>query len=308
MKDKLLTYYKELGINQIPGFLLKYLETKSMSRLKNIGYFCGMDYASKDVYDFAEDITRYDHSLTTSLMTWKLTKDKTMTLAALYHDVSTPCFSHVIDYMFKDYDKQETTEKYLSKIINSDSRLIDYLETDQISIDDIINFKKYTIVDNERPKACVDRIDGVILTGIGWTKNISKEDIGLIVSDLDIYTNEDNEQEIGFRSYDIAKKVVDISDSIDKACHSNEDKYMMELLACITKLAIKKKYIKYEELYQLTEGQIFNILSNTSNVEMIVLLHAFKNIKSKDIPNMELPNVKSRKLVPLVNGKRFTLF
>ena len=38
----------------------------------------------------------------------------------------------------------------------------------------IIYFKKYSIVDNDRPKVCADRIDGVILTGIGWTKNITK--------------------------------------------------------------------------------------------------------------------------------------
>lgn len=58
-----------------------------------------------------ENITRYDHSLTFALLTWKCTKDKKATLAGMFHDIATPCFSHVIDYMNKDYENQESTEE-----------------------------------------------------------------------------------------------------------------------------------------------------------------------------------------------------
>ena len=34
--------------------LEKYLSVPSLVRLRNVGYFCGMDYASKNVYDFSE--------------------------------------------------------------------------------------------------------------------------------------------------------------------------------------------------------------------------------------------------------------
>ena len=98
-------YIKYLNsICKIPRFLNKYLEVPCLVRLKNIGYFCGMDYASKNIYNFSEYISRYDHSLTTALLTYKLTKNKTKTLASLFHDIATPCFSHVIDYMNKDYE------------------------------------------------------------------------------------------------------------------------------------------------------------------------------------------------------------
>jgi len=43
--------YKEyvylLSQNKLPQFLQKYLEVPSLIRLKKVGYFCGMDYASK---------------------------------------------------------------------------------------------------------------------------------------------------------------------------------------------------------------------------------------------------------------------
>ena len=254
----LVKYYLEkLNYSNIPNFLVKYLKCPSLLRLKKVGYFCGMDYASKDIYDFNEYISRYDHSLSVSLLVYKLTNDKIATLAGLFHDIATPCFSHVIDYMNEDYEKQESTEEYTEEILTKDNYLKKCLEEDNIDINDIINFKKYPIVDNDRPKLCSDRIDGVILTGIGWTKNINKQDIDKILKDLTIYINENNEEEIGFKTLKVAQKVLEVSKSIDIYCHSEEDNYMMQLLAKITKLAIDKKYITYDELYSYNEEEIF---------------------------------------------------
>ena len=68
-------YLEQLDYNNIPKFLKKYLQVPSLLRLKKVGYFCGMDYASKDIYNFREYISRYDHSLTVSLIVYKLTED-----------------------------------------------------------------------------------------------------------------------------------------------------------------------------------------------------------------------------------------
>ncbi len=180
-------YLNLLKKNGIPKFLQKYLKVPSLMRLKNVGYFCGMDYASKNIYDFKEKISRYDHSLTVALLTWKFTKNKKATIAGLFHDIATPCFAHVIDYMNQDYENQESTEEYTEEIIKNDEKLQEYLKEDNLSSDDIIYFKKYTVVDNNRPKLCADRLDGILLTGIAWTKTIDKDDIVAIVNDLDIY-------------------------------------------------------------------------------------------------------------------------
>jgi len=297
-------YLEELGYSHIPPFLIKYLEVPSLLRLKKVGYFCGMDYASKDIYNFREYISRYDHCLTVSLIVYKLTKNKISTLAGLFHDIATPCFSHVIDYMNEDYEKQESTEEYTEDILRRDKYLQKCLEEDNISIDDIINFKRYKIVDNDRPKVCADRIDGVILTGIGWTKNISREDITRIVKDLHIYINEYGEEEIGFKSLSVAQKVLEVSESIDVYCHSREDNYMMQLLSEITKLAITKRYITYAELYYYNEEELFNIFKEKNDEESNSLIWRFENIRKEEIPNIELPNVKMRSLKPIVSGNR----
>lgn len=297
-------YLEQLDYSNLPTFLLKYLKAPSLLRLKKIGYFCGMDYASKDIYDFREYISRYDHSLTVCLIVYKLTKNKSAALCGLFHDIGTPCFSHVVDYMNNDYEKQESTEEYTEYCLKRDKYLIECLKEDNMDINDIINFKQYTIVDNDRPKVCADRIDGVILTGIGWTKNISKKDIKAIVQDMCVFKNEYNENEIGFKSLNIAKKVLEVSKSIDLYCHSKEDNYMMQLLANITKLSIEKKYISYEDLYFYDEEELFNLLKQKSDDELKQLINQFETQKKEDIPNIELPKVKIRDLNPLVIGKR----
>lgn len=297
-------YLNLLNKNQIPQFLQKYLTVPSLVRLKNIGYFCGMDYASKNIYNFKEKISRYDHSLTVALLTWNFTKNKKETIAGLFHDIATPCFAHVIDYMNKDYEKQESTEEYTEEIIKNDKQLQNYLKEDNLSLEDIINFKKYTIVDNDRPKLCADRLDGIILTGIAWTKTLNKNDIIEIVNDLDIYQNEDNEKELGFKTLNIANKALITSNEIDRFCHTSEDNFMMELLAKITKIAIDSKIIKYNELYYIDEPTLLNKIKNSGIADLEKLLIKFENITKNDIPDTILENVKIRDLNPLVNGLR----
>ncbi len=298
------TYLKLLKAKDIPEFINKYLDVPSLTRLKNIGYFCGMDYASKNIYNFKEYITRFDHSLSTALLTYKLTKNKIETLAALFHDIATPCFSHVIDYMNKDYENQESTEEYTSEIIKQDYKLQEYFKEDNINIEDIINFKKYSIVDNHRPKLCADRLDGIILNGISWAKNINESDIKEIVNDLKVYDNKDKEKELGFKSKDIALKTIKINEEIEKLYHSSEDNYMMELLANITRTSIENKIITYKDLYYLDEPNLFKKIKASKVEKLKSLMDKFKNIKKEEIPPTIINNIKIRNIIPIANNTR----
>ncbi len=301
----ILEKYEEiLKVNNDFKFLEKYLNVPSLVRLKKVGYFCGMDYASKSVYDFAEYVSRYDHSLNVALIIYRLTKDKKMALAGLFHDVSTPCFSHVIDYMNKDYLKQDSTEEFTEDILVNDEYLRDCLKIDNILLEEIANFKEYKVVDNDRPKLCADRLDGVILPGLFWTRDLNISDLEVIINALKIYKNSDKEQEIGLNNIDIARKILEVSENIDMFCHSNYDNYMMSLLANITKRSIDIGLITYKDLYILTEEELFNILKNSNDAYIQSNLDLFLNIRKEDIPYIEMPPIKKRILNPLVNGKR----
>lgn len=306
MKKSLMQEYMNiLGNENRPEFLEKYLVIPSLLRLKNVGYFCGMDYASKHIYDFKEKISRYDHSLTVALLTWMLTKDKKATLAGLFHDISTPCFSHVIDYMNKDYSNQESTEEKTEDILQGDKFLLECLSIDGISIDDIVDFKRYSIVDLKRPMLCADRLDGVILTGLFWTKNINIDDVRSFISDLRVIENENSILEMGFSNEVVAGLVLETSELIDIYCHSKEDNYMMELLSAITKRAIDLGIITYDDLFVLNEDEIMNIFSKCGDIDIVVNLDKFRNIELSQIPNIDLPYVKVRDLNPLVLNRRF---
>lgn len=296
-------YIKMLG--PIPKFLEKYLSLRILTRLKRVGYFCGMDYASEHIYLFEYKISRYEHSLTTALLTWKYTKSKKQTISALFHDVSTPCFSHVIDYMNKDYETQESTEEKTEFILRSSKKIRKLLKEDNLIIEDILDFKNYTIVDNHRPKLCADRIDGIILTSLGWTKTLNMNEIPDILNSIQVMTNEDNEKELGVITNEMANKLCDLNREIDLLCHSNEDNYMMELLAEITKYAIDKKYISYDNLYAYNEEKLMKILSSIEDTALKILLNLFKTVTIDEISVKELPPVKRRYINPLVNGKRF---
>lgn len=297
-------YITLLGYPNIPEFLNKYLTLPSLNRLKDVGYFCGMDYASSNIYNFKEYISRYMHSLSTSLLVYYLTKDKRYTLQALFHDISTPVFSHVIDYMNKDYIYQETTEEFTELILKSDKKLLEYLELDKIPLDNLVNFKFSTIVDSPRPKMCADRLDGIILNGSYWTKTLNKKDIFNIIKSTELYINEESIPEIGFNNITAYNKVVETNDLTNIEMHSNYDNYMMELLANITRHLINKEYIKYEDLYFLTENKIFKLIKNIEDKELKEYIFLFKNIKKEEIPLVKQEEIKERKLKPLLNGKR----
>ena len=167
-------YIKLLGYPDVPEFLKKYLTVPSLVRLKGIGYFCGMDYASKDVYDFKCYISRYMHSLSTALLVYKLTSDKTYTLQALFHDVSTPVFSHVIDYMNKDYLYQESTEEFTEFILKNDKVLLRYLEMDNVKVEDLI--KGIGIASaNDAAVALAEKLGGTVENFVKMMNERAKE-------------------------------------------------------------------------------------------------------------------------------------
>ena len=79
---------------------------------------------------------------------------------------------------------------------------------------------------------------------------------------------------------------------------------MMELLAEITKFVIDKNYISYDELYYYDEEELFSLIKDKNDEQLRRLIFKFENIKKSDIPTLELPKIKMRKLNPIVNGKR----
>lgn len=296
-RDVYINYQKLLG--EIPEFLYKYLELYFMIRLKDVSIYCAMDYASPNIYDFKVYISRFNHSLNTALITWKLTHSKEATLAALFHDASTPIFSHVVDIMNNDSIRQESTEKYTKDILLNSNKLKEFLDEDGIDIHDILDFKEYSIVDLDRPGLCADRLDGIISFGISWFGLSTIDDIKRIIDSLIVVTNENGVLEIAFDNKETAEYVSYLNQKLDEYTHSDEDYYMMNLGARILKKCLSLNIFTYRELFLLGEHDaIERIEEYDTDLELNALWFEFKT--KRNVIEMPKKNVKKHHLNPLV--------
>ena len=292
------------SIAPMPGWLYKYLDLDILQRLHGISFFCGMDYASKAMYNFKFPVSRYDHSLSVALIVWRLTHDKKATLAGLFHDISTPVFSHVIDYMNGDYVNQESTEEYTSKILEGSEELKRYLELDGLTLEDISDFKKYSVVDLDRPKMCADRLDGTLTAGMAWVDVVGLEDALKVIQNSTITLNEDGEKEISFTDYNTAAYVSYVNDQINRMTHTKEDMHMMILLSKIVKRCLETHLFTYDDLYRLQEYHVVGMIEKQAHSDEILaeLWNEFKSIKEV---KQELDiTIKQKVIRPLVGNNR----
>ena len=168
--------YLQLFIDpEYPYFIDKYLSTETLKRILNVSQFCGCDYTN--LYQILFLYTRFHHSLVVAHMTWHFTHDKKATIAALLHDIGTPCFAHCIDYVFGDYLKQESSERKITEMVKRDPTLLAYLQEDGITIDDLEQLEQYSILENKAPQLCTDRLDGVLHTCYIWLQTHSLQEI-----------------------------------------------------------------------------------------------------------------------------------
>ena len=133
---------------EIPDFLLDYLRLPILERLKQVGMNCGCEYTSFPQFKILKPYSRYDHSLGVALIVWHFTRDKAQTVAGLLHDIATPVFAHVVDFMRGDYLKQEATEAGTETMIADSEALQALLKRDGLATADVCDYHRYPIADN----------------------------------------------------------------------------------------------------------------------------------------------------------------
>lgn len=284
----------------------KYFDLLVLQRLKDVSILCGMEYASKDAYQFHFSVSRYTHCINVFLITYYLTDgDLKAALAGLFHDVGTPAFSHVVDYFNGDMIEQESTEMFTADILRNDLQLRRYLKEDNIDIEDVIDFKKYSIVDLARPFLCADRIDNIITNGMNWVGVLDFETAKNIIDSMCVMKNEQGTPEIGFLYSASAIYLTWINDRINELTHTSIDNYMMNLMANIIRLGIRNNLFNYEDLYTLTDNELVDILEENQSVdpELERLWLIFKTADKNNVPKQDIIT-KDRILNPLVCGKR----
>lgn len=234
--------------SEIPSFLDPYLDSASMQRLKGIDMNCGMNFTSFPFFHALEPYSRYDHSLGVALIVWHFTNDKTQTLSGLFHDISTPAFSHVVDFMKGDYIRQEANENETLSFIANDPVIMKNLIKDHISPESVSDYHQYPIADNDSPCLSADRLE-YTCGDIADYHLGSYEDIRDIYEDLIVTDNEKGVKEISFQNLTEAEKFTQFALTCGHVYSCKEDRYAMDRLSDLLKACLQDHTLSNQDLY-----------------------------------------------------------
>ena len=304
-------YFKILS-NEIPEFLNDYINTPQMQKLAGISVSCGTYYTK--LFDKMVWYSSLDHSIAVSLIVWNFTKDKKQTIAGLFHDIATPVFKHSIDFMNGDYKKQESTEELTTQIISESKEIMSLLKRDGIKIEEVDDYHKYPIADNDTPMLSADRLEYTLSNGLGACKNIwNLEDVKEIYDNIEIQKNEQGIEELGFKDIKIAEKFVKGMRRLSNSYIDNKRKFSMQFLADIMKIMSSQNLITKKDLYELSEKEVIERIENCDYADISKKFDIWKNAKEIKESDKEVKDkycvsidAKIRYINPLVNGIRIS--
>ena len=303
-------YFKILS-DEIPEFLFDYINTKPMLRLNGISALVGSDYVKFINVNFP--YTSLTHSIGVALIIWHFTHDKKQTLAGLFHDIATPAFKHCIDFLNGDYEKQESTEELTTKLISDSDEIMNLLKKDEITLEEVKDYKIYPNADNDTPKLSADRLEYTFSDAFTITNAFTLSDIKEIYDNITIVKNEDGIDEMAFTDLKIAEKFDEGASKLWFLLQTNYDKLKCQFLADIIKKMNEKGLIYKKDLYELSEAEVIDRILNCEYKEIADAYKKF--IEVEDINEGDVPpdncysvsiKVKRRYIIPLVNDKRIT--
>ena len=248
-----------------PVFIKELINTPEFKRLSNVGMNCGCEYTSFPIFSNGKDYTRYEHSIGVALIIWHFTKDIKQSIAGLLHDISSPVFAHVIDFLNGDHETQESTEEKTEEIIANSMEIQEILKKYNLSTKDVYDYHMYPIADNDSPLLSADRLEYTLGNAFYYGFK-SMEEIRDMYKDLAVSVNEFGQSEISFSTLDKAIEFTCVSIENSKVYSSNVDRFAMQYLADLLKLAVNKRVISMKDLYTV-EDQVISKLKKDEELK-----------------------------------------
>ena len=219
-------------------------------------------------------------------------------------------------FFHKDYLVQESTESGTENIIKSSKALNKLLGRDGVSLEEIKDYKIYPIADNVSPLLSADRLEYALSGGVTFTHQWSIRDINMIYSDIRVFKNEYNNNELGFCTQSIAEHFIKGASKMWYIFLSSREKIVMQFLADLIRCLISRNLLGEEDLYILSEQNILDIALNCNYDDIKSAISSFQASEQVFEGDM-LPldrllyciNIvpKKRYINPLINGIRGTL-
>lgn len=297
--DHMQLYHAEL-----PPVIKALAETPAVQRLRGVGMNCGCEYTSFPRFLTCKPYSRFDHSLGVGLIVWHFTHDEKQTAAGLLHDISTPVFAHVVDFLNGDYLTQESTELDTRAVILASSELCGVLQQFGLTVDEVCDYHLYPIADNDTPQLSADRLEYTVgnLLSFGFADLPA---VTRMYEDLTVTENEQGIPELAFCSGTQALAFARGALRCSKVYVSDEDRFSMEALAQLLKKALSDGVLSRGDLMTAEPDVIAKLLQDPDTAARWAQFRRYAVLQRWDAPGEGrfCVDAKKRHLDPLVAGK-----
>ena len=291
---------------EIPAFLSACAETPCMLRLKQVGMNCGCEYTSFPRFAGLKPYSRYDHSVGAALIVRHFTNDEKQAVAALLHDVATPVFAHVVDFLKGDYFRQEATENGTEAIIAEDAALQRQLRTLGLSTEDVSDYHRYPIADNDSPRLSADRLEYTLGNLLNYRIRTQAQ-VQAFYDDLFVGTNEDGRPELMFRTEETAIDFTKAALVCSKIYVSDEDRYAMQMLSELLRYAIRIGVLQESDLNRDEPTVIAKLNADAKTAEAWRVFRSYRTVLCANEPQADgvwrQIAAKKRYIDPLIEGR-----
>lgn len=248
--------YLKMLSPEFPAWLLRYIAAPEVQRLADVSMACGLDYTS--LCNYPTYHSTFEHSIGTALIVWHFTRDKKQTLAALFHDIASPAFKHVVDFLNDDSETQESTEARTGEIIRNSRIIMRNLKKDGILVSEVENYQLYPIADNDSPNLAADRLEYTFSNGLFLYGTWDLEQLRAFYQDLTIAKNENDIDELTFRTPSIAAEFTINNLPLSAEYHSERLRVTASFIADILRSMIKREYLTIDDLYSMSEREVID--------------------------------------------------
>ena len=228
-----------------------------MQRLKGIAQF-----GIPDAYSHLTSFSRFEHCIGVMILLKKLDASEEEQVAGLLHDVSHTAFSHIIDWVVGEGTKEDYQDNHHKKYILS-TDIPEILERHGFSVDRIVDYHPFGLLERSLPDLCADRIDYSLRE---FPPEVARKCFAsLIVKDNMIVCKDEESALLFARNYLYVQT---------HHWGGAEDSIRYRVFADILREALQKNIISMEDFWQ-TDQFVVDKMLGANDEEIMQLLSVF---------------------------------
>lgn len=260
--------YQEFEITD--PVILDLLETDAFRRLERISQF-GMP----DRFYHIDGFSRHAHSLGVYILLNKLGASEEEQVAGLLHDVSHAAFSHLVDWVIGDSEKEDYQDKrHLSTLLQPE--LAGVLERYGYVASEMADYNRFGLLERESPDLCADRIDYLL-------REVGPEVARMCLPQLCVFNGEIIFSEEASALL-FANKFLD-RQTEHWSGYEAVTRYV--IFSDLLKKAIKEGVISFNDLLQ-TDDHVIGKLADSGGGEFAKVLNLLRNKSLDFLPKSEV--------------------